>query len=115
MTPALKPKCNLTPDPGTGGLKGPAGSQTTVQIKDPTGTAVFQTIDYGGTNLGMGVSSVTFTIDAGSKDLTYTYAGPVAGDPITMEDPCGTVLDSFNADPGNPFGRNPVVGSSGGA
>jgi hypothetical protein len=111
MTPAAANKCNLTPDPISGALSGPANSQTTIEIKDPTGTALFQTIDYGGTNLGKNVASVTFTILAGSKDLTYVYASPVAGDTITIGDPCGTVLDSFAADPGNPLGRNTVNGT----
>lgn len=102
-------QCNLTSDPVTGVLRGTAGNQTTVQIKDPTGTALFQTIAYGGNKIGSATASVTFKIASGQNDLTYAYTSPVAGDPITIVDPCGNILDSFDSDPGNPFGRQTVV------
>lgn len=93
--------CNLTPiKPGL--AHGTAGDQTTVQIKDPTGTAQFVKISYKGKEIGTNTSSVSFTIEAGDNPLTYTYAAPVDGDPIDIVDPCGTSLDSFPSDKGNP-------------
>jgi hypothetical protein len=109
MTPAASNKCNLKPNPVTG-FSGPANTETTVQIKDPTGRAIFQTIDYDGNNLGKNVTEATFTILAGNHDLTYVYVAPVAGDPIRIVDPCGKVLETFAADPGNPFVRDIITG-----
>jgi hypothetical protein len=94
-------QCNLTPDAVGGVVDGTAGNQTTVQIKDSTGKAVFHSISYNKTQIGSDTASVDFTIVAGDKDLTFVYGAPIAGDQINIVDPCGTVLDSFPNNPGS--------------
>ena len=96
-------QCNLTFDSATGNLDGTAGQQTTVQIKDSSGNAVFQSISYAGTTIGTATASASFTIKAGSNNLTYVYAAPIPGDAMSVSDPCGTRLDVFNNDFANPI------------
>lgn len=48
LTEAAGNQCNLTLDTFTGMLSGNAGTQTTVQITDPTQSAVFVSISYAG-------------------------------------------------------------------
>jgi len=102
-------QCNLTRDVFTGVLRGNAGDQTTVQIKDSTGAAVFQSISYAGSQIGSNTASATFTIKAGSNDLSFVYAAPVPGDGLTLVDPCGTRLDQFPNDLANPVRLRQVV------
>jgi len=88
-------QCNLTSDPFTSLLSGPAGAQTTVQIKDSTGNAIFQSISYGGSQIGSNTASASFSIKKGNADLSYVPAAPVPGDALKLTDPCGNILDSF--------------------
>lgn len=106
-------QCNLTVNSSTRVLSGPANAQTTVQIKDPTNSAVFTSISYDGTQIGSNVSSASFTIKPGpqAKDLTFVYSAPVPGDLVSLVDPCGTTLDTFANNPGNPSRLRKVVGS----
>jgi len=92
-------QCNLTPDSGV--LRGSAGRQTTVQIKDASGDAQFQTISYNGTELATNTASATFTIVSGRNDLNFVYEASAASDQITLEDPCGNLLAALPSDPGN--------------
>jgi hypothetical protein len=104
-------QCNLTRDPLTGNLNGASGAQTTVQIQDPSGAATFRSISYDGTQLGKNTSSVSFPLKKGGKALTFVYTAPVPGDLVQLVDPCGTVLDAFPNDLGNPIGFETVVAS----
>ena len=106
--------CNLTADPITKVLTGTANNKTTVQINNISGgNAQFQTISYDGTEIGKATTSADFTIKLGSKKLAYIYEGSSAGDQITITDPCGTILDAFPSDPGNPSKERTVVGQTG--
>jgi hypothetical protein len=107
---AASGQCNLTRDVFSGVLSGPSGAQTTVQIQDPTKSAVFTSISYDGTQLGSNVQSASFTIKSGNKDLSFAYEAPVPGDLVKLVDPCGAQLDIFAADPGNPFRIRTVSG-----
>jgi hypothetical protein len=110
LTAAAGGQCNLTRDVLTGVLDGPTGAQTTVQIQDPTNSAVFTSISYDGTQLGSNVQSASFTIKSGNKDLSFAYDAPVPGDLVKLVDPCGAKLDFFANDPGNPFRIRTVAG-----
>jgi hypothetical protein len=103
-------QCNLTRDVFSGVLDGPSGAQTTVQIQDPTNSAVFTSISYDGTQLGSNVQSASFSIKSGGKDLSFAYEAPVPGDLVKLVDPCGAQLDIFTNDPGNPFRIRTVAG-----
>jgi hypothetical protein len=102
-------QCNLVRDPFTGDLSGTNGAQTTVQIKDSTGAASFQSISYAGQQIGSNVASATFTIKSGTNGLSYVYAAPVPSDSLTLTDPCGNVLDRFDNDLSNPMRRREVI------
>jgi hypothetical protein len=95
-------QCSLTRDPFTGVLSGTSGNQTTVQIQDPSGAAVFQSISYAGSQIGSNTASASFAIKSGNNSLSFLYAAPTPGVTITVADPCGTMLDLFPNDLANP-------------
>jgi hypothetical protein len=100
LTAAADSGCNLTVDTFTRILSGPTDAQTTVQIQDPSKTAVFTSISYDGTQIGSNATSATFKIKQGPKDLSFAYNAPVPGDLVNLLDPCGTILDTFANNPG---------------
>ena len=103
-------QCNLTRDPFTGVLSGTSGTQTTVQITDPSGAAVFQSISYAGTQIASNAASASFTIKSGNNFLSYVYAAPTPRAIIKVVDPCGTKIDLFANDLANPARLLTVVG-----
>lgn len=103
--------CSLTRELATGNWLGVSGAEATINIKDPTGAALFLSISYDGKSLGDHTSSATFKLQKGAKGLTFVYAAPKPGDLVKLVDPCGTVLDAFKNDLGNPIGFETVVAS----
>jgi hypothetical protein len=91
--------CNLARDPLTGFLNGKTGDQTSVAIDDNFGAATFVSISYGSKPLGTTIKAVTFTIESGTKELTYVYNSP-AGASVQVGDPCGASFDLFTSSGG---------------
>ena len=104
-------QCNLQADVFTGFLNGNTGDSTTVQIKDSTGAAVFQSISYAESQIGSNTASATFTVKKGGNPLTFVYAAPVPGDMLSLVDPCGNVLDRFPNDLSTPSRARQVIGA----
>jgi hypothetical protein len=80
-----------------------------VNIEDPTASALFLSISYNGAQIGANTNTASFTIVEGRTPLTFVFAAPVPGDTTRIVDPCGTVLDAFPNNLGDPTRRETVV------
>ena len=89
-------QCNLILDWSTGFLTGKTGDTTTVTIKDAAGSAQFESISYGDDVIGTAISSVTFPIASGKKDLDFEYVSD-AGVRIQVGDPCDHAFSRFRS------------------
>lgn len=87
--------CSLDLDNKTGFLNGVTGVPGTLTISDDIGLASFISISYAGAQIGTATSTVTFPIQAGSKELVYKYVSPMGADVEIRA--CGNLVDSFTS------------------